>query len=248
MQSRRDFGNALVVALISIAVIVGALSISLVESAPPAATSTSLLVPLPLPLTSTSTFEPATNTPTVAIGLTFPDNLTPTSSPPANCPFPPGWGQITVLAGDSLESIATLYRIPADDLRRANCLFSNSLVTGSKLYVPPAATNTAGSCVPGAAGWTKSYTVRLGDNLYRIAFNYYTTLELIRKVNCRTSDAIFPGEVLWVPIIASTRTSEPTSIPADTITPYPTDPLTETALPFTATFIPTATPSLAPLP
>ncbi len=249
MQSRRDFGNALVIALVSIALIVGALSISLVEFAPPAAaTSTSILIPSPLPLTATSTFEPATNTPTVSIGLPIPTTMTPTSSPPANCPVPSGWGQITVLAGDSLESIAALYRIPADDLRRANCLFASSLVTGSKLYVPPVAANTSAACAPGAVGWTKNYTVKAGDNLYRIAFNHYSTLELIRKVNCRTSDAIYPGEVLWVPNIASTRTSEPTSLPGDTVTPYPTDPLTETALPFTATFVPTSTPSLTPVP
>ena len=146
--------------------------------------------------------------------------------------------------GDTLDSIAARYRISSADLRSANCLFSNSLVPGSKLYVPPVTPNTSVACTAGAVGWVKNYAVKAGENLYRIAIDHYTTLDLMRKVNCRTGDTIFPGDILWVPNVSATRTQNPSPLPGNTVTSYPTDPLTETALPFTATFIPTNT--LAP--
>jgi LysM repeat protein len=240
MQGGRDFTNALVIALISIGLVLGALSISLVEFVPEEApTATNNLLPSPAPLTTTPT--PTFPLQSLTPSLTPPATIT--STLPANCAVPPGWTQITIQAGDSVESIAARYRIAADDMRRGNCLFSNTLVPGSKIYVPPIAPNTFAACVPGAAGWVKSYTVKAGDNLYRIGVDHYTTLELMRKVNCKTGDTIFPGEVLWVPRVSATQTPNPTPVPGSTITSYPTDPVTETVLPFTATFVPTSTAS-----
>ncbi len=239
MQSPRDFTNALVVALISVGLIVGALSISLVEfEAPGLPTATSSLLPSPIPLTGTSTATFALQSVTPSPTLPGIATITPLVS---GCSIPAGWAQITVLVGDTVESIAARYRIAADDLRRANCLVSSILPTGSKIFVPPSTPNTSVACSPGAAGWSKSYTVKAGDNLYRIGIDHYTTLDLMRKVNCKTSDTIYPGDLLWVPNVSATRTNAPTSLPGSTVTPQPTDPLTETALPFTATFYPTNT-------
>lgn len=252
MQGSRELGNALVVALVSIGLILGALSISLVEFAPEAGpTATGYLIPSPIPPAVTETLPPAsTSTFSLESIPSLAPTFTPTNTPPTNCLAPPGWGQITITAGDTLESIAARYRIPADELRRANCLFSNSLVPGSRLYVPPVTPNTSIACIPGAAGWVNNYTVNPGENLYRIGVDHYTTLELMRKVNCRTSDTIYPGEVLWVPNVPATRTPVPSSSPGSTVTSYPTDPLTETALPFTVTFVPTNTipPTFTPSP
>jgi LysM repeat protein len=243
MQGTREFGNALVIALISLGLIIGALSISLVEFNPEATPPAVSLIPSPAPLTATQVPPPAI-TPTLSLESFTPSNTstaTATALPPANCQTPSGWGQTTVQVGDTLESIAASYRISSDDLRKANCLLSNSLIPGSKLYVPPVAPNTSVACVPGLAGWIKNYIVQAGDNLFRIAVDHYTTLELMRKVNCRNGDTIFPGDVLWVPNVSATRTANPSPYPGSTITPFPTDPLTETALPFTATFFPSPT-------
>jgi LysM repeat protein len=243
MQGGRDFTNALVIAIISIGLIVGALSISLVEFVPEEApTATNNLLPSPAPLTIT----PTPTFPLLSLTPSFTPLATITSTLPVNCAVPPGWTQITIQAGDTVQSIAARYRIAADDLRRGNCLFSNSLLPGSKIYVPPIAPNTSAACAPGRSGWTKNYIVKSGDNLYRIGVDHYTTLELIRKVNCKTSDTIFPGEILWVPNISATQTPNPTSLPGSTITPYPTDPVTETVLPFTATFVPSPTAGTSP--
>jgi LysM repeat protein len=229
--------------LISIGLMVGALSISLVEFAPqatPAAKDN--LLPSPEPLTATSTLAP---TLTLTLGMESPTpSITPTFTntvvPPTSCQPPTGWRQIIIQAGDTLDSIAARYRTSKDELRRANCLLIDNLVAGSILYAPPVAPNTPVVCGQGAAGWVKNYVVKAGDTIYAIATNHYTTAGLLKSVNCRTSDLIRAGETLWVPNVA-TRTPYPTALPGSTVTPYPTDPLTETALPYTITVVPSDT-------
>jgi len=240
MKSLRDIGNALLVAFVAIGLILGALSISLVEFAPEATpTATNDLLESPVPLTATSSLTPSltptleVKTPTATITATF----TNTTTPPTSCQPPTGWSQITVQVGDTLDSIAARYQVNKNEVSIANCLLSDSLIIGSKLYVPPAPTSTFAVCIPGAIGWLKNYIVQSGDSLYRIGYDHYTTLELMRRVNCRVSDTIFAGERLWVPNVA-TRTP----VSAVTSTTYPTATFTETAIPFTATVVPTNTP------
>jgi len=240
----RGLGNALVVALISVGLMVGALSISLVEFVPQATpTATNVLFSSPAPLTATSTIPP-TLTPTLGLESPTPSitpTFTNTALPPASCLPPSGWGQIIVQAGETLDSIALKYRTNKDELRRANCLLIDNLVAGSILYAPPVAPNTPVVCGQGAAGWVKSYVVKAGDTIYAIATNHYTTAGLLKSVNCRASDLIYTGELLWVPNVA-TRTPYPTPLPGSTVTPYPTEALTQTALPYTITVLPTNTP------
>lgn len=229
----RDFGNAAVVALVSTGLILGALSISLVEFVPEAVpTMTDSLFPSPAPVTVTSTPQPGLEISTFTPTPTF-TNIASSCQPPA------GWGQIVIQGIDTLDIIAARYRASKELLRAANCLLSDSLVAGSVLYVPPAATSTSSGCNPGAAGWVKRYIVKPGDTFYSIAVNHYTTANLMKNVNCRTSDIIYTGEALWAPNVA-TRTPLPTPLPGSTVTPHPTDPLTETALPFTVTVIPSS--------
>lgn len=239
-QGFRNFGSALVVAFISVGLMLGALSISLVEFVPEATpTATNILFPSPVPLTATPTLSP---TPTSITGLESPTpTITTTAIPPISCQPPAGWiNQITVQPGETLDIIAARYRINKDELIRANCLVSNTLVAGSTLYVPPVIVNTSVACNPGAVGWVKSYLVKAGDTFYSVATNHYTTAGLLKSVNCRTSDLLLINETIWVPNV-STRTPYPTPLPGTTVTPYPTDPLTETALPYTGTIIPSNT-------
>ncbi len=245
MRNVREFGTALVASLISIGLIVGALSISLVEFSPEATpTPTNAILPSPISVTVTITLPPTTiptqglDSPTATATSTFEN----TATPPISCQPPFGWvTQIEIQAGDTLDSLAARYRITKDALRSANCLISDNLAAGTKLYIPPVSANTLAVCNKGAAGWINSYTVKAGDTIYAIATSHYTTAGLLKSVNCKSSDLIVPGEILWVPNVA-TRTPNPTPLPGVTVTPNPTDPLTETALPFTITVIPSSTP------
>lgn len=245
----RDFGNALMIALLSIGLMAGALSISLVEFVPEESpTATSVLLPSPLPLTATQTLPPtATLLPTSTL---LPGSETPTSTAaPTNtniaiqstCQHPVGWGQILIQPNDTLDSLAIRYRVNRNELKAGNCLVSDSLFANTVLYVPPVSTSTVAGCVPGASGWTKNYVVKAGDTIYAIATNYSISANLMKSVNCKSSDLIFIGELLWVPN-GPTRTPFPTLLPGITATPHPTDPLTETALPFTITPQPSNTP------
>lgn len=241
----RNVGNALIIALISIFLMVGALSISLVEFVPETTpTATNIMPPSPLPLTVTVTLPPTTTplileSPTASVTPT----TTITATSPSTCPIPIGWGQTNVQIGDTLDSIANRYRINKDILKNSNCLPSEALVAGTVLYVPPVATNTPAICNQGAVGWVNAYIVKQNDTIYNIALNHYTNAAILKSVNCRNSDWIYTGEILWVPNI-TTRTPYPTPLPGDTAIPYPTNPLTETALPlpFTTTPMPSFTP------
>lgn len=242
MRVMRDFGSALVTALLSIGLTLGALSISLVGFIPEEApTPTQALILSPVPVTATNTFPP---TSTSLVGLDTPTS-TPTSTfiPPTSCQPPAGWIAISIQAGDTLDSIAARYRTNKDLIRNGNCLVIDSLVAGKMIYVPPAPTSTTAACIQGAAGWIRNYVVRPGDTFYNIAARYGTNANLIKAVNCRISDIIYSGETLWVPNVP-TRTPTFTPLPGITYTAAPllTEPFTQTVLPFTATFAPTQTP------
>lgn len=245
MRGLRDLGSALLVALVSIGLVIGALSISTVEFAPAAtATPTSVELPSPEPLTATSTALP---TATLDLAQASPTSSlipteTVTSTPPPNCQIPAGWIQVTVQVGETLDTLAARYRATPAQLQAGNCLPTSNLISGTIIYVPPVAPNTAVVCVPGKAGWNKTYVVKAGDNLYRIGYDYYVTLEEMRKVNCRIGDIIYAGEVLYVPNVAP-RTPIPSASPVFVVTEtqIPTQPLTLTPLPFTATIMPIST-------
>ncbi|HNN14103.1 MAG TPA: LysM peptidoglycan-binding domain-containing protein [Anaerolineales bacterium] len=244
MRGLRGFGNALVVALLSIGLVVGAFSISLVEFVPEATPTATLLVfSPPVPVTATSTFPPTATLNVELNTATSTITMSPTSTivPPTSCLPPAGWLPISVQPSDTLDSLAIRYRVTKDQLIVGNCLITETLIAGTLLYVPPAPTSTSAACVQGATGWIKNHVVKAGETLYSIATSHYTTVSALRLVNCRTGDLITPGEVLWVPNIP-TRTPLPSPLPGVTVTIYPTNPLTETVLPFTATIMPSDTP------
>jgi LysM repeat protein len=235
----RELGTALIIALASIGLVFGALSISLVEFIPEATPSaTFALPPSPVPVTATATLPPtSTQDPSVAT-VTF--TVTNTLPASVSCPQPAGWIAYIIQANDTLESLSSKYRTDVNTLRINNCLLSDNLIPNTLFYVPSAPTSTVAVCSPGAVGWTKSYVVIRGDTMYSIATNHYTTVSLLKQVNCKNTEFIVAGETLWVPNVA-TRTPYPTPLAGITASPYPTDPLTETALPFTATIFPTNT-------
>lgn len=241
MRGMREFGNALMAAFLSVGLTLGALSISLVgfvpeDSTPPAPA----LILSPVPVTATNTFPP---TLTSVVVNTLTATATITFIPPTSCQPPAGWIPISIQAGDTLDSIASRYRTSKDLLKNGNCLVIESLIPGKVIYVPPAPTSTPVICVPGASNWIKSHIVRSGDTFYNIAARYGTNANLIKNVNCRNSDLIYPGEVLWVPNVP-TRTPTFTPLPGITFTAAPllTEPFTQTVLPFTLTPTLTQTP------
>jgi LysM repeat protein len=106
------------------------------------------------------------------------------------------------------------------------------LPTSTRAFYP-----TAVHCGP-YSGWVKNYVVQPGDTLYHISTLYRTTVNALQAANCQQNTIIVPGELLWVPNVATSTpgvTIIPTfATPTETLTPPPATPipaLSETATP-----------------
>jgi hypothetical protein len=104
-----------------------------------------------------------------------------------------------------------------------------------------------------ATGMTIMHTVQEGENLYRIARRYGTSVQAIQQANgIADPTAITIGQKLIIPNLQATTEPEPTNTPTATATPVPGTPTTVvvTATPKgpTATIDPNATPTPTPLP
>lgn len=262
MKDLRQVILGILAGLLSTALLFGSLSLALVEGTLRQALAPSATLPGFTP-SPTKTLLPGQPSPIPS--LTPSPTVTPTSA----CPYPSDWIRITVLPGDTLESLAEQYQSTAEILIAANCLPTDFLVEGNILYVPPlatqepqpTATRTPIPCGP-YSGWVL-YTIRPGDTLYSLADYFNTTVWQLMVANCLPNSNITAGELLWVPNLPTptyvtpatptpTRTPSPTgALPVYTPTDTPTDapPVTETPTPTdTPTETPTGTPSATPTP
>src|SRR5690554_2059930 len=119
MQTMRQIGVGVIVAIVSIVLVVGGIFLSLAESLPPAAT------PTQIPPTFPESFP--TPTPATVFTLTsFVNVLTPSKTltplvSPTPCTPPSGWIRVTAAAGDTVYSLAERYKTTAESLNAANC-------------------------------------------------------------------------------------------------------------------------------
>jgi len=253
MQAARQVGNGLLYALISIVLVVGGLSLALAEgnnnSLSPTLTPSPTAISQPL-TPSSLTPSSLTSTPLIQVVVTTTPIIIPSStqtiSALVNCIPPSGWILITVQPGESFSSLAARYQISPEQLEQANCLSAQGLPAGYNIYVPPPPISTTTPCGP-FPGWIRGYVVQQGDTLYHIAVLYRVSLSNIERANCKSySDIIFTGERLWVPNVP-TITPGVTYIPVFyTPTEFPTEPLTLTPLPYTASPLPTSTSGPSP--
>jgi|SRR5215211_805288 len=253
MQTLRQLGGGVIVAIFSVILVIGGIFLSLAETLPPPSTPTQIPPTFPQSFptaTQTSTSATAAQTQTVTQTQlpTVTASLALALGSPTSCTPPSGWILITTGAGDTVYTLAQRYKTTAENLNAANCLTSAELPAGVALYVPPVPTVTVIPCGP-PFGWVRNYVVQRGDTLFSIALAYNITYPQLQRGNCMgSSTTIYAGQRLWVPNVP-TRTPIPgvTTIPefpTDTSTP-PTDlPPTDTATEpptATATSLPTVT-------
>lgn len=244
MQALRQLGGGIAIALVSIILVIGGISLALAESASSLETPTQALPTLPLSF-STSTVASVstqTETPTATATVTaLPSASVIPVIPPTACTPPSGWFQTTVGANDTIYTIAQRYNTSEDALKNANCLISLDLQAGRILHVPPVPTVYVIPCSP-PAGWVRTHIVQAGDNLFRIALSYGITYPRLQSGNCMGSSVtIYTGQRLWVP-----NRPTLTPVPGVTIVPtYPTNTPSFTSAPSTATstFIVTSSPA-----
>lgn len=96
----------------------------------------------------------------------------------------------TVVAGDSLYSIAKKFNTTVDELKRLNNLSSNLLTIGQVLKIPTGNNSTNNEFV---------YTVQKGDSLWKIANDNNITIEDIVNRNNLTTTVLSIGQQLIIP-------------------------------------------------
>jgi LysM repeat protein len=251
MQNLRQLGGGVIIALISVILVIGGISLALAETLPSQATPTQIppTISLDFPTATFTAASVVTETPSSTVTPTIvsiTDTLFPTNTlfVPTSCTTPSGWLRIITASGDTVYSLAQRYRTTAENISVANCLSSFDIPVGFALYVPPVPTVTVIPCGP-PAGYVRTHVVQPGDNLYRIALSYGITYPQLQRANCMgSSTTIYAGQRLWVPNVP-TRTPVPgvtivPDFPTATNTVQPTD----TSIPPSATF--TSEPTVAP--
>ena len=229
MQTLRQLGGGVIIAIVSVILVIGGIFLSLAETLPPPSTPTQIPPTFPESFptpTATTIGLPTTDTP----ALTQTELPTVTASlaialgSPTSCTPPLGWILVTTRSGDTVYSLAQRYKTTPENLNAANCLTSADLPVGTALYVPPVPTVTVIPCGP-PFGWVRNYIVQPGDTLFRIALAYNITYPQLQRANCMgSSTTIYTGQRLWVPNVP-TRTPLPgvTIVPTTVTppTPYP---------------------------
>ncbi len=158
-----------------------------------------LVVVSGLPITPSPTPEQfPTNTPTPS--PTPPTTVPTTAVPPTATPTQVGTIVYTVVAGDTLSSIAYRFGTTVSAIMAANHLTSTTIYPGQQLIiptsqVPPTVTPTPPTVQPGG-----THVVQPGENLYRIALRYGTTVEVLARLNGIVNpNLIRVGQVLQIP-------------------------------------------------
>lgn len=163
-------------------------------------------------VTQTAT-QPPTTTPTITLTPTLQETWTP--EPPA---------AYTVANGDTCLAIALTYKVSVDSIVNLNKLASDcsNLSVGQTLKIPrptptasPAPSSTPNATEMAQAECSKvEVTVKDGDTLGKIAGNYAVSSNSIIAYNGKTSDTVYVGEKLVIPLCEQQlETATPTANP-----------------------------------
>ena len=135
----------------------------------------------------------------------------PVVEPPSVAPVTPAGGasQHVVVKGDSFSTIAKKYGVSVKAVTDANPgVDSARLKIGQKLAVPPPTRTAAGATASATNGSEKTYVVKSGDTLYKVARTYGTTAKALRAANHLRTDQIKVGQKLVIPGKTETPTVE----------------------------------------
>lgn len=259
MNRVRQVALGALVALISMSIVAGGISLALQESGRQLA----ILLPAPTPR-PVNTVAPDASTPDGTGTATLFATQTPNP-----CPPPPGWVVVQVQSGDTLQDLAAAYGVTVELLAQENCLPAgvDAVPAGSTLNVPALTPTGSATATPTPAdetacgppsGWIP-YIVEPRDTLFSLSRAYGITVAELQDANCLTGTLIVRGTVLYVPNVP-TLVPSATPKPTQTVTPRPTRTPTPVQLQPTATnppptitptspaSTPTPSPSSSPVP
>ena len=132
----------------------------------------------------------------------------------------PTFNNYTVVAGDTLYAIAKRFNTSVDEIKRINNLASNTLSIGQLLKIPvptqvtvPVPPPIEPVSPPDTTVQFKEYIVLPGDTLSVIAKKYNSTVSGIKAKNNLTTDLIYIGQKLLIPITSEPIVAKDTSPP-----------------------------------
>jgi LysM repeat protein len=246
MSDTRHVLMGFFMALLFVAILLGSLSLSLMESGYAVAQapvfSPTSLASMGEPILTLVNALPGASTFTLTFTPLF--ISTPKATVTPKCPLPNGWVTIIVQPDDTLNRLASAYGLSVSVLASENCLTVDSrLYPGTELNVPIKPTPTQ-PCLP-PLHWVP-YTVRYGDTLSSLASRVGLSTWQLQSANCLSSRNVYPGQPLFLPYYP------PVYYPPVYYPPYPTPTrwLTFTPRPptITPTFFVTLTPTAWPSP
>jgi LysM repeat protein len=125
-------------------------------------------------------------------------------------------GTYIVQRGDTLSSIAYRHGVSVQSLARANNIYNPNLIrSGQRLVIPGAGATAA----PSTSSSGSVHVVQRGENLFRIALRYGTTVQALASANNLSSTSlirvgqtlVIPGGGSSSPAPSSSPVSAPTS-------------------------------------
>lgn len=138
-----------------------------------------------------------------------PEVVTP---PAVVVPPTPAVTEYVIQKGDTFYSISKQTGVSMKAIQNANPgVEPTKLKLGQKIVIPPA---TAAPAAAGAAAITETgeqvYVVKSGDTLSSIAKQYQTTVKELRAANNLTTDKIYVGNKLKIPVKVEAPAMAPT--------------------------------------
>jgi membrane-bound lytic murein transglycosylase D len=132
----------------------------------------------------------------VAVAPTFETTL---ASLPAYVPPREMYVTHRVRRGQTLSTIARRYGTSVNAIVRANNLRSRHRIrAGQRLKIPTRGAPVPPAIASGGQATSTTYRVRRGDNLWKLASRYGTTVERIKRDNGLTSDRLAIGQRLQI--------------------------------------------------
>lgn len=186
-----------------------------VPTLPPGGLAADPSQPLPPPVGTTQ--EIVTPAPVNPVLTTLPPQQDPIPSAPA------AGSEHTISKGESFYTIGKKYGVGFKAIADANPgVNPNRLKIGQKIVVPAPKTPSSGSAVAAPAGESsvKTYKVKSGDNLMKIAKSQGVNVKEIRALNNLRTDRITVGQTLKIPVKAAVAVPPPVPAPAP-ISPTP---------------------------